>query len=114
MLAAFPIHWLALRLNHKGFLPALSWQQLERLGDALVLPTVVLLAGAYIAPRYKARTAVVLAILVLFAAICGLVIVADSSRMSLQGPLWQNILAVFLWAVSFSYGVYATRHADEW
>jgi len=114
LLISFPIHWLALRFDAKGLLPGISWQQFERLGYALILPYVMIIAGAYIAPRYKARASLVLAAIVGFLAICGIVIVASNDSLTLDGPLWQHILTVGFWFISFSYGIYSTRRADEW
>lgn len=74
-IVAFPIHWVVMFIQHfhsdellvsiDGKLPlaAIPPEMLERLGYAFFTPFVMIVSGAYIAPKFKFQTGIALAVL---------------------------------------------------
>ncbi len=74
-IVAFPIHWVVMFIQHfpgddslvsidgKAPLAAIPPEMLERLGYAFFTPFVMIVSGAYIAPKFKFQTGIALAVL---------------------------------------------------
>lgn len=125
LLVAFPIHWIVMliqlfgrsddsfiTIDGKNLLAAIPPETLERFGQALFAPFVVVLGGARIAPRYRFRTGIALTVLFVVGLIVAHIFVA-SWGFNLAGGWFQRSFAHLLQIVGFSWGLYHAHEADK-
>jgi hypothetical protein len=99
-------------IGGKGPLAAISPEVLERLGQALFASFAIVAGGAWIAPRYKFRTAVVLAVTVFAFLLLAHVFIA-SRGMQITGGTFQRVLTHVLQIAGLSWGVFYAHKADK-
>jgi hypothetical protein len=76
ILAQFPIHWAVMLIKHSGTevdsdgtitydnpISAMPDEVLEYFGNAFFTPFIIISVGAHIAPKFKVRTGIALAVL---------------------------------------------------
>ena len=71
LIVNFPIHWVVMLIQHFGSISidaetpiaAINPEMLELLGYAFFNPFIIIISGAYIAPRFKFQTGIALAVL---------------------------------------------------
>ena len=123
-LVLFPIHWLAqiyqilpdfgepmiTDASGRSIFKTMQLQDLERLGQALVVPATVILVAAYVAPRARFFVSLVMSVLVGFFLVYPFFVAAKSPDLDISFgtiPAW--IMGV-LWAISIGGAVFKTYH----
>ncbi|MGH7234000.1 MAG: hypothetical protein ACREF7_00945 [Candidatus Saccharimonadales bacterium] len=122
--ATFPIHWGVLLINyllsHRGYityfpLPTLSINVIEFYAYALFVPFIVIAVGAKIAPKYKFKIGVTLAILfgVLIGYGIGTILVPEIHEGLYNMSRWLRLgITVALWAISIAWGIHSAYIQD--
>lgn len=125
LLVSFPIHWAVMLIQlfdrpdeamvtvgGKGLLAAIPPEVLERLGQALFASFAIVATGAWIAPAYKFRTAIVVAVAVAAFLLLAHIFVA-SRGMHITGGTFQRVLTHVLQIAGLSWGVFHAHKADQ-
>jgi len=88
----------------KGLLASIDPEMLERFGDALFVPMVVLIVGPKVAPRFKFQTGIVLSIL--WGILLGAALTLALTNVGFQ---WKIVIAAVLGAVGVAIGLGAAH-----
>ena len=125
LLVAFPIHWIVMliqlfgrsvdsfiTIDGKNLLAAIPPETLERFGQALFAPLVIVSIGARIAPRYRFVTGIALTVLFVVILIVAYVF-ATSWGFTFAGGWLQRSFTYLLQIAGFSWGLYYAHKADK-
>ena len=125
--AIFPIHWIVLinqydaqDLDDYGkpsatFLALVPTEVLEQLARSFIIPFVVILAGTYIAPRYKLHAAIFLtALLCIFWAYTIMFVWQDIVAGFYNFGRWFRLgLSIALWFGGITLGLHKVRQHSK-
>ncbi len=125
LLISFPVHWVVMliqavdrpddaviTIGGKGLLAAIPPETLERFAQALLASFAIVAAGAWIAPRCKFRTAIVLAVAVLITLLVAHIVIASQGMHVIGGP-FQRVFTHLLQIAGLSWGVFYAYRADK-
>jgi hypothetical protein len=120
-LVTFPIHWGVMLIQYFGKpeensktvtytnpLAMIPPDVLEMFGYALFVPMVLITSGAILAPRFKFRTGIAIAIL--FLGLCCLLL-GNSESIDISG--FRYAVTIILWVVGVAWGLYNAYNAHK-
>jgi hypothetical protein len=112
VMVMFPVHWIAMYIHHfgtpdpiitdeqgRGLLQSMPLESLERFGDALFVPGTLIAVGAFIAPRFRLATAIVVTVLMI-GFMSWALISANSMGMHIADSAFRMVITAILWLVS--------------
>jgi hypothetical protein len=120
ILIMFPIHWavMLIQFTYKkgdtidveglyGLLACIPPEMLERFGEALFVPMILIITAVKIAPRFKFQTGIAIAIL--WGTLCGFsigVILLGKTHLRIDMSWLRWVITITLWIAGYACGLY--------